>query len=510
MAKRDPVSDTELLLETGVAATRSTVGAPGALVWGLLGLGVALRLAWYLHCPPLWLDEASLALNLVRRTAAGLLHPLDYNQGAPLGFLEISRLVLVLGGPSEYALRLVPLLAGIALLPLGYALARRILTPAGALLALALLSCSPFLIRYSGEAKQYSVDVLVTLALLLLLLRVDPRAVRRREAAQLALFGALALWLSHPAAFVLAAGGTAHFVAALRARAVPSLRRLAAVGTAWVVSLGVLFAVSLRDLLHNGVLVQYWKDDFFPTAGGHWPAAVVHWLRIHVWVFDDPGGFGLLPAWVFAGLAAVAAVALVATRRTWALVLLLGPVLLALAASAARAYPFAGRLLLFAVPILVILVAEAATLPLRVGRPWLSALVCTTVLGATAYRALRFRDSERVEIRPVLRFVDAHAHPGDSLRVLPGGTARPVVDFYLPRYGLAERGILTDDGTGRLPSPSAAVGDAWVVSIPRRAHTSPAPPDPSLERYRERRPLLAAFTFHDAVLFRFGPVRSPR
>ena len=53
----------------------------------MLALGVLLRLRAYFHNRALWLDEVYLALNLVPRSYAELLQPLDHDQGAPLGFL---------------------------------------------------------------------------------------------------------------------------------------------------------------------------------------------------------------------------------------------------------------------------------------------------------------------------------------------------------------------------------------------------------------------------------------
>ena len=57
------------------------------LAWSLIALGIFLRVAPYAANHSLWLDEANLALNIVDRPLEGLLRPLDYGQGAPVGFL---------------------------------------------------------------------------------------------------------------------------------------------------------------------------------------------------------------------------------------------------------------------------------------------------------------------------------------------------------------------------------------------------------------------------------------
>ena len=142
---------------------------------GGLALGVALRAKVYLAERSLWLDEAMLALNLCGRSFAGLLRPLDYDQGAPVGFLLLERLAVMLLGPNELALRLVPFLAAIAALVLVARFCRDHFGAGTAVLGVLLAAVLPALISYGGEAKQYSLDV--AMALLILLTAAD--ALRR-------------------------------------------------------------------------------------------------------------------------------------------------------------------------------------------------------------------------------------------------------------------------------------------------------------------------------------------
>ena len=58
----------------------------------VVAVGIALRLWQYLADASLWVDEAALARNIVDRSPAGLLAPLDYGQAAPWGFLLIEKL----------------------------------------------------------------------------------------------------------------------------------------------------------------------------------------------------------------------------------------------------------------------------------------------------------------------------------------------------------------------------------------------------------------------------------
>src|SRR5262245_65033312 len=91
-----------------------------ALPWLIIGLGIFLRLAQYAFNRSLWYDEANLAANIIDRSMAGLLRPLDYDQGAPIGFLLLEKLAVQALGPSEYALRLIPFFFGSIALILFY------------------------------------------------------------------------------------------------------------------------------------------------------------------------------------------------------------------------------------------------------------------------------------------------------------------------------------------------------------------------------------------------------
>ncbi len=93
--------------------------------------GILLRLRQYLTGRSLWADEAMLALNIVNRNFGELLKPLDYDQGAPLGFLLVEKLFNLLLGRSEYALRLLPFLLGLLSLWLFYLLLKRVTAGAG-------------------------------------------------------------------------------------------------------------------------------------------------------------------------------------------------------------------------------------------------------------------------------------------------------------------------------------------------------------------------------------------
>src|SRR5262249_20204617 len=158
----------------------------------LLLIGVVLRLSQYIANRSLWLDEAMLALNIVNRSFVELLQPLDYAQGAPLGFLFLEKALTLLFGNADYVLRFVPLICGLVLIWLIYVLAERILLRAVAVVAAVALSVvSESLIYYASEIKQYSGDALMCLLLILATVRYLDGNLRHRVLAPL---GAVAIW----------------------------------------------------------------------------------------------------------------------------------------------------------------------------------------------------------------------------------------------------------------------------------------------------------------------------
>ncbi len=226
--------------------------------------GMILRVRQYLTGRSLWADEAMLALNIVERDFVGMFQPLEYDQGAPVGFLLVEKLFNVTLGKHEFALRLFPLLVGLLSLGLFYLLLKRITSRAGLLIALALFAFNPRLIYYSSEVKQYIIDVAVSILLLLIATSALSASPRKRDYAWLSLAGLLALWFSHSALFVLAGIGLALVVISLQRRDYSSLRLVIGMGVLWVLEIAFLYLLILKDLSQNAYMKEYWEGAFLP------------------------------------------------------------------------------------------------------------------------------------------------------------------------------------------------------------------------------------------------------
>src|SRR5215204_1783919 len=127
--------------------------------WFFVALGSTLRIFAYVVNPSLSIDESYLALNLVERSPSELVGALDFNQAAPVGFLEAEKLIIAFFGSDEYALRFLPLLLSLVAIVLFCGVAQRVLRPSAALVAVAIFALLDPLVYYAATAKQYAFDV---------------------------------------------------------------------------------------------------------------------------------------------------------------------------------------------------------------------------------------------------------------------------------------------------------------------------------------------------------------
>jgi len=325
-----------------------------AAVAVLLLLGALLRVRQYLAGRSLWVDEAMLALNIVNRNFAEMFQPLDYDQGSPIGFLLVEKIFNSILGKNEFALRLFSLLVGLLSLWLFYLLSKRIATKAGLFTALALFAFNPRLVYYSSEVKQYIADVVVTISLLLIAAPVFNMSPRKKDFAWLMLAGLIALWFSHPALFVLTGIGLALVIVTLKRRDYSSLRFLIGMGILWVLDIGLLYLLILKDISQNAYMREYWQGAFVPLPPwsdlGWFITAINQNIRIQF-------GIPYTTFFVFA-LMLVGWIALLFSHQNYAITFAC-VLLITLIASALQLYPVFERMILFLVPMGIILIGKS-------------------------------------------------------------------------------------------------------------------------------------------------------
>jgi 4-amino-4-deoxy-L-arabinose transferase-like glycosyltransferase len=244
--------------------------------WAIVCVGILLRVFRFILALPMNGDEARVGLNIIQRGYRDLLHPLNYAQVAPVGFLWGERAFYQMLGMSEYAMRLLPLLVGIAALLLFAIWARLLLRPPAAFIAIGILAVGQFVVQHAVEMKPYGFDLLTSLLLLvpatLFLLRRQDRWL-----GLLIVLAPLTLAFSYPIAFI--AGAIAVTLGlqlpqmSWRSRSLVALFGLVLAGGFLLVFLQISNGQYQQT---NVVMNEYWKNAFPPR----------NFLKLLVWLVD--------------------------------------------------------------------------------------------------------------------------------------------------------------------------------------------------------------------------------
>lgn len=304
-----------------------------------------------------WLDEQLIALNIRRYSLAELAGEQDNGTGAPLGWAWLERLILVLFGEGERAMRLPSLVFGVAILVVAWWIGRRWLGQLGGAALVTMLAVNPSMVIYSEQLKHYSADVLWVLLLLTLAGLVVEEPKSRRWIFGFWAVAAIGLWLSMGALLIvpglaLVLGCQALFRHGWRAT-LPHLPS----GLGCAASFLLHYVLSLRHTVGNSYLTSVWSSIGYPPDGiGLRPT--YHWFRDQLPILGenpvgliDPGISGLFWWLVLAGV-------LVAIWHRVEFGLLLAVSLAsAVLFSLLHLVPLAVRLALWVVPVLFIAAA---------------------------------------------------------------------------------------------------------------------------------------------------------
>lgn len=314
-------------------------------VAALVVLGIAARVLRFALRFPLWGDEAFVAANFIDRSWLDLLRPLDYHQVCPLGFLWLELAAVRALGFNEYALRIVPLVAGIAALLAFVRVSHLALRGWAWAWAVGILAVGYYPVRHAAEVKPYSLDLLAAVLLLWPALRAWHAPREPRWWWLLAALAPVVLLMSHPAVFV--AGGVSLALAWQVAHT--RERRLwlsyAAFNLSLALTFGAIYWTFTRQQytteIAAGGMAEVWKDAFPPWRE---PARLLVWLvdthTGHMLAYPVGGKRGGSAATT---LACLAALFFLARRRQWSLMgLLAAPFGLALFAALLHRYPYGG------------------------------------------------------------------------------------------------------------------------------------------------------------------------
>ncbi len=418
-----------------------------AIPWAIILLGALLRVNQYAYDRSLFLDEAMVATNISDRSFAGLLKPLQYDQRAPAGFLICEKAATVLFGQTDLALRLFPLICGVASLPMLFWVARGRLSESGVACVLLLFALAPPLVFLSSDLKQYSTDALATLAILLALSRESGGTLSLRRALVLGVVGGAALWFSFPAAFVLTGVGCAWALDQSLRRRWDAVWRLAPAVALWAVGFAALYAAQIGSFAHDPGWKHQWDEAFMPLP----PRSLrdLFWFaQTFIQVVTVPVGltFGGL-----AGLSFLLGVRHFLQRSVYEAGIIVCPCVAVLMLSGLRVYPCSGRAIVFLAP-LVLLAITAGIDSLRrcperiavwagTGLALLllfhpAGMAAARLAERTMYKNTTFYNYKFEEIKPLMAHVRGHWQPGDLVYLY--SDSRVAFKYYAKFYGFKQ------------------------------------------------------------------------
>ncbi len=164
-------------------------------------LAAALRLST-LDLQSFWYDEAFTPVHVLHASLWATLRSVSHTENTPPLWYVLAWADSRVLGTGEVALRLPSALAGIATVPVAWAIGRELAGRRAALVCAALVAVNPLFVWYSQEARAYGLFVLMGALAMLCFLRAWREPTPRRMAL-FALSGALALATHYFAVFLL-------------------------------------------------------------------------------------------------------------------------------------------------------------------------------------------------------------------------------------------------------------------------------------------------------------------
>lgn len=415
------------------------------LVGLLLGFGAYLRLDQFLFNRSLWLDEAFIANQVARGDWVSFFNlPMEYSHFVPPMFAVMGKLFVVIFGDNDLSLRIYPQICSLLSLGLFYLLARRLISPWATLVSLGLFAISPTLIFHASNLKQYSSDVMLTLALFWAFTYL-PSSDQKSFNTSLVLFallGIIVVWFSHPSLFILASLGLFQGIYYLGQKNWSAALKLMAVGSLWVGSFAILYFIVNGGNARESSPIAPWLFKFWHVYNQAFMPSLTNggfpWITEVFALFFRESGF---KSPVFVSVLMLFGMVVLFKQQRRLLSLLLLPIGITLLASHFEQYVFSGRLILFLLPLTLIFIGVGVTqfsvlLRQLQNIPYLKGClggIFITILMTSTIKFPLHKTVQVEESKPALAYLQRHQQPNDIFYIYHW--AEPAFHYYAPLYG---------------------------------------------------------------------------
>ncbi len=382
---------------------------PTAVTLVLLMAGAAVLRFLFLVRKPFWFDEC-FSVEVARLSWHDFLRLAWWREANMSLYYVLLRGWLHFGG-SPFFIRSLSVLCSLATLPVIFWVARKLFDRRVALIAVALMSCNAYAIRYAQEARSYSLFILLATLSSGFFVQWLRNPSRRNRSGYI-LASVLAVYAHFYALLLI----VAHWLSlrTIESGGDPEARADIRIGTrrAWIaIGLAVLPVLAFVGKTGAGLIRWIARPGF-------------HDVRDFFEHLAGNGGWPLLLLYAAACLAAILPVRSGLMKRgmgweVWRLQFLLlwlvFPIGLTLLLSLARPV-FLGRYFVFCLPALIIL-AAAGLANLR--SPWMAAICLSTILLASLQGTFSYYDHdfdlERDGSGAAANYIYDHAQSGDAI-----------------------------------------------------------------------------------------------
>jgi len=421
-----------------------------------------------------WLDEAWVANASLARSLREMFYYPAWAQSTPPMVTLLLRVSAEVAGPGELALRLVPLVAGVAALILLAATFRRAFPFPLALMATVFCVTNYWAVKYAQQVKQYSTDFLAASLMLYLIWSALEFGFTRRRFVLLVAAGCAGVFLSYTVVFWFPVAVVAFAVEDRRSGAkwwfARALLLCGCLAAAFLVCYGAFIAPN-----NTANLRQMWEGFVLrPFAPGSWQA----WFRNFCQMLVPQNYSASRIVSVLAGVMALLGIVrgilgwVGRDRRAWKVLLVAAaPVATGLAASAAGRFPVLeySRMILWMLPAATVLIVYSvepvwnlrakafAVHRLRLNRLAAAIGVLAVVSGSYLIRAA---EQPGEDGRRAYRVVQVQARAGDYVYVHAGLSEQ--VKYYGNLFGTLPARVYL----GNTNWPCCAINQASRVANP--------------------------------------------
>lgn len=395
--------------------------------------GIVLRFKEYLSNRSLWIDEAMISLNIVERPFKDFFSELWFDQGAPLGFLTLEKVLVNVFGNNEYVLRAFPLFCGIISIFLFYKLAKEIFSPPISLICLFLFTQIDQFVYYSSEVKPYGPDLTFSLILFIYGVRFFSPKNSFSGIIQFGILGAILCWFSYPTIYVFSSILFLLIFYFIVKNDFLNFKKTLISGLIWSSSFSLLYFLQIKNL-NPDILNRFHVSCFMPLPPDY------KWLYLvlirHLFYFLQLNLF-FIPQLLF-----ILGIGFFLKKDKIIFLVLIMPLVVTLLASSVYKYVFVDRLLLFYLPVYLIFICKPLEVLYHKKNKYLNYavlfFVILLIIPPFIQRVKKLFTPTRIEeIRPVFEYIKNNKKPKDIIYLYH--SSQFAYKYYAKQYGFNEK-----------------------------------------------------------------------